>query len=459
MTSIINHKKIEEILIDNQDNSRNKIIKIIDKAREKKGLTLEETAALLQVEDQKLIEQIFMVARNIKDEIYGDRVVLFAPLYISNKCINNCLYCGFRKDNRDLKRISLTLEEIGQQVKVIEKMGHKRILIEFGEDPRAASIEKVVEAIEAVYESGDIRRVNVNVAAVEVEDFKKLKAAGIGTYQLFQETYHPQTYEQMHPSGPKSDYEYHLTAMDRAMEAGIDDIGLGVLFGLYDYKYEVLAMLEHAIHLEEEYGVGPHTISIPRWKPAFGVDKEDIPAPVSDEEFKKLVAIIRLAVPYTGMILSTREGVELREELLELGISQMSAGSCTDPGGYKEENIKEKADAKQFRTADHRTPDKVIKGICDSDYLPSFCTACYRTERTGERFMDLAKVGEIHKFCQPNALITFQEYLEDYASRETKRSGERLISEQLRKIEDSKLRKRTKKRIEEVKEGVRDIYL
>ncbi|SJZ80119.1 [FeFe] hydrogenase H-cluster radical SAM maturase HydG [Selenihalanaerobacter shriftii] len=458
MTKIIDHQKIENLLIENQGVSKGRIRQIIDKAKEKKGLGLKEIATLLEINDKGLLEELFKAAKEIKDDIYGDRVVLFAPLYVSNKCINNCQYCGFKKDNQDLERISLTSEEIAGQVKIIEKMGHKRILVEFGEDPEASSIDKVVKSIETIYNNGDIRRVNVNVAALEVDDFKKLKDSGIGTYQLFQETYHRQTYEKMHPSGPKADYDYHLTAMDRAMKAGIDDIGIGVLFGLYNYKYEVLAMLEHTLYLEENYGVGPHTISVPRWKSASGVKMNDIPSPVSDKEFKKLVAIIRLAVPYTGIILSTRESIELREELLNLGISQMSAGSCTDPGGYKQNNNR-RIDAKQFKTADHRTPDQVIKGICNSNYLPSFCTACYRTERTGEEFMDLAKVGDIHKFCQPNALITFQEYLEDYASLETKKAGERVIYEQLNRIKDSKLRKKAQQKIKKVKDGARDIYL
>ncbi|SJZ70883.1 [FeFe] hydrogenase H-cluster radical SAM maturase HydG [Selenihalanaerobacter shriftii] len=456
MQKIIKPKKIESLLAKKQDSS--KIKEIIAKAETKEGLNIQETAALLQVEDENLLNEIFVTAKKIKDEIYGDRVVLFAPLYISNKCINNCVYCGFKKDNRDLERISLTPKEISQQVEVIEGLGHKRILIEFGEDPKAGSLDKVVEAIETVYASGDIRRVNINIAPVEVDGFKRLKEAGIGTYQLFQETYHRETYKQMHPSGPKSDYEYHLTAMDRAMEAGIDDIGLGVLFGLYDYKYEVLAMFQHAQYLDEKFGVGPHTISIPRWKPASGVKLNDIPAPVSDKDFEKLVAIIRLALPYTGIILSTRENIELREELLDLGISQMSAGSCTDPGGYKEGQSSEQ-EAKQFETADHRSPDQVIKGICESGYLPSFCTACYRTERTGEDFMDLAKSGDIHKFCQPNALLTFQEYLEDYASQDTKKVAEKLVRQQLDKIQNSVIKEETKRGLEKVKTGTRDIYL
>ncbi len=457
-TQIINETEIFKMLDSAKDATHQEIEEIINKGRNAQGLTLKEVAVLLQIDNSELTEKLFESAREIKDQIYGKRVVMFAPLYISKKCVNNCVYCGFRIDNTELSRKTLTKEEIIKQVKILESLGHKRLLIEFGEHPKDSNIDRVVEAINTVYSAGDIRRINVNIAATGVEEFRKLKATGIGTYQLFQETYHRETYAKMHPSGPKADYDYHISANIRAFEAGIDDLGIGVLFGLYDYKFEVVAMLQHAEYMDKVLGVGPHTISVPRWRPAGGVVDSDIPAPVSDEEFKRIVAILRLAVPYTGIILSTRETAEARDELIELGVSQMSAGSCTNVGGYKSETDEEEQYA-QFNNPDHRTPDEVIRRVCELGYLPSFCTACYRNERTGERFMKLAKTGDIHNLCQPNAILTFQEYLEDYASLETKTVGEKVIVEQVEQIPNQKMREWTKERLERIKQGERDLNI
>jgi 2-iminoacetate synthase len=404
---------------------------VIAKARECKGLTPEETAVLLQCEDRDLIQQIFEAARIIKETIYGKRLVLFAPLYITNECVNNCLYCGFRKDNKDLKRKTLTLEEIEEEVRILEDMGHKRLLLVFGEKPEVSNIDYVEKAIEKVYAAkspkGEIRRINVNCAPLSLEDFKRLKAARIGTYQVFQETYHRKTYENVHPSGPKADYDWRLSAFDRAQEAGIDDLGAGVLFGLYDYKFEVLALIYHSMYLEERYGTGPHTISVPRIEPALNAPAANNPSyPVSDDDFKKLAAVIRLAVPYTGMILTTRESSKLRDELFGLGVSQISAGSRTYPGGYKDQLAHVEVE-EQFQIEDTRPLDQVIRDLCGIGYIPSFCTACYRLGRTGEKFMGMAKTGFIQNFCTPNALLTFQEYLSEYASESTREIGMRLL--------------------------------
>ncbi|AZR73529.1 [FeFe] hydrogenase H-cluster radical SAM maturase HydG [Anoxybacter fermentans] len=456
---IINELEIYDILERAKKATHEEIERIIEKGRAALGLTPKEAAVLLQINDPELTEKLFSAAREVKNRIYGKRVVIFAPLYISNKCINNCVYCGFRASNKKLFRKTLTRQEIIEQVKILESLGHKRLLIEFGEDPHDAHIDRVVEAIETIYNAGDIRRINVNIAATGVEEYRKLKAARIGTYQLFQETYHRETYEKMHPSGPKSDYDYHLTAHNRAFEAGLDDLGIGVLFGLYDYKFEVVALLKHAEYMDKVLGVGPHTISVPRWRPALGVDKSKIPALVSDDEFKRIVAIIRLAVPYTGIILSTRETAEDRDKLIALGVSQMSAGSCTDVGGYSNRLEENHIYSSQFDNPDHRPPDEVIRRICELGYLPSFCTACYRNERTGERFMKLAKTGKIHNLCQPNAILTFQEYLEDYASPETKAVGEKTIKEQLELIPDPKMKEWTIKRLKRIKQGERDLNI
>lgn len=443
--------------------SPQEIKEIIAKAREAQGLTPREAAALILTEDPELLEQIFSAAAEIKEKIYGKRIVLFAPLYISDYCVNNCLYCGYRRDHQFSRR-RLTMEEIAAEVQILEDMGHKRIALEVGEDPVHCPIEYVLEAMETIYrtyrKNGNIRRINVNVAATTVEEYRMLKEAGIGTYILFQETYHRETYARMHPTGPKSNYDWHTTAMDRAMEAGIDDVGIGPLFGLYDYRFEMVALLYHALHLEEVFGVGPHTISFPRLRPAGGVSLDTFPHLVSDHQFKKLVAVIRMAVPYTGMILSTREQPEFREEIIPLGISQISAGSCTGVGGYtnRQECSSENKSDSQFVVGDHRHADEIIRWLCQTGYIPSYCTACYRQGRTGDRFMALAKTGEIQNCCQPNAILTFQEYLEDYASPTVREAGKQAITRHLDDIAGDEVRRETLRRLEEIKQGRRDLY-
>ncbi|MBF7082975.1 [FeFe] hydrogenase H-cluster radical SAM maturase HydG [Desulfallas sp. Bu1-1] len=464
----INEEQIQALLAEASRAGAREARQIIDRAARAEGLTPYECAVLLHLEDEELLEEMYRVARQIKEGIYGRRLVLFAPLYISNYCVNNCVYCGYRRDNSFARR-RLTMDELREEVSILESMGHKRLAMEAGEDPQNCPIEYVLEAIGNIYEvkeaNGSIRRINVNIAATTVENYRLLKEAGIGTYILFQETYHRETYKAMHPSGPKRDYDYHTTAMDRAMQGGIDDVGLGVLFGLYDYKFEVLAMLMHALHLEEAFGVGPHTISVPRLRPARGVDYNNFPHLVNDAEFKKLVAVLRLAVPYTGMILSTRERPEFRDDLLTVGISQISAGSCTGVGGYKQEQEKKSActagtddEAPQFQVEDHRSPDEMLRSVCLSGYIPSFCTACYRSGRTGDRFMSLAKSGQIQNVCQPNAILTFKEFLEDYASPETREAGEKAIREHLNEIGNPGIRRLTEERLHLIEQGRRDLY-
>jgi len=462
--NFIDEKKINTLLEDTKGTSKEELAKIIHKAGEAKGLTIEETAALLHTEDPEIFDLLYRTACDIKAKIYGSRVVLFAPLYLSNYCINSCTYCGYKAANQ-IERRRLSMEEIREEVSILESMGHKRLALETGEHPKECPLDYVLEAIKNIYEikkeNGSIRRVNVNIAATTVDEYKQLKEAGIGTYILFQETYHRETYAKMHPAGPKRDYEWHTTAMDRAMEAGIDDVGLGVLFGLYDYKFEVLGLLMHALHLEETFGVGPHTISVPRLRPAAGMDLEKFPHLISDGDFKKIVAIIRLAVPYTGMILSTREGPETRDHLLSLGISQISAGSCTGVGGYKREQKFKygcKDNTAQFEVEDQRSPDEVLRSICISGYLPSFCTACYRQGRTGDRFMALAKTGEIQNVCQPNAILTFKEFLMDYASEETRKIGEETIERNLAQITNPNILNTTRNRLARIEKGERDLY-
>ncbi|NPU85730.1 MAG: [FeFe] hydrogenase H-cluster radical SAM maturase HydG [Syntrophaceae bacterium] len=460
----IDDGKIERLLDESKNPSRRRVEELIEKAKKLQGLTPEETAVLLQTEDPELLAEIGRTARQIKRDIYGNRLVLFAPLYIANFCSNNCLYCGFRKDNKDLKRVALSLEQIASEVSVLEREGHKRLLMLCGEHPGRSSLDYFVEAIETAYsvkteKGGEIRRINVEIAPLEVEEFRRLKAAKIGTYVLFQETYHHGTYRRMHPSGPKKDYVRRLTAMHRAQEGGIDDVGIGALFGLYDYKFEVLGLLFHALQLERDCGVGPHTISIPRLEPALNAPAAiKPPHPVSDEEFKKLVAVIRMAVPYTGMILSTRETAALRSEVFDLGISQISAGSRTNPGGYREDSS-EGFRAAQFNLGDTRTLDEVILDISTHGHIPSFCTACYRLGRTGADFMDLAKPGLIQKFCRTNAILTYKEYLQDYASPETKAVGDALIDRLLAETKSSRQRENLEKRLRKIEEGQRDLYV
>lgn len=460
--SFIDDQLIFELLEKAKTVAGEEIDRIIEKAALSNGLTLAETAVLLQVDDPVLLERIYRTANRIKETIYGKRLVFFAPLYISDYCINNCVYCGYRRDNKFHRR-KLSLEEIKEEVAVLEEMGHKRLALECGEDPQNCSIDYVLDALDAIYsvkeKNGSIRRVNVNIAATTVENYRRLKEAKIGTYILFQETYHRPTYEKMHPSGPKRDYDWHTCAHDRAMEGGIDDVGFGVLYGLFDYKYEVLATLLHAMHLEEAYGVGPHTISVPRLRPARGVTFENFPYLVSDADFKKLIAILRLAVPYTGMILSTRESAEFRDELINVGISQLSAGSCTGVGGYcRDKNGGSEEETPQFAVDDQRDINEVISSICRSGYIPSFCTACYRSGRTGDRFMSLAKSGQIQNVCQPNAILTFKEFLLDYATPETRKIGEDAISEHLKLVGSPSVKNKVEQRLEQISQGTRDFY-
>jgi 2-iminoacetate synthase len=456
----LDESRIADLLARGATASSGNALRIIDRAKEAKGLTLEETAVLLQSDDQEVLQALFQAAREVKEKIYGKRLVFFAPLYISNYCINGCVYCGYNRKSETIRRRRLAQEEVRLEVLALERMGHKRLAVEAGEDPKNCPIEYVVDTIRTIYsvkeETGSIRRVNVNIAATTVEEYRKLRDAGIGTYILFQETYHRQTYSKMHPSGPKRDYDWHTLAMDRAMEAGIDDVGLGVLYGLYDYKFEVMATLLHALHLEERFGVGPHTVSVPRMRPAAGVTLDKFPHLVSDEDFKKVVSVIRLAIPYTGMLLSTREKPGYRDEVIKLGISQISAGSCTGVGGYHDD-IAESSQA-QFQIEDHRSADEMLRVTCMQGYLPSFCTACYRQGRTGDRFMRLAKTGQIQNVCQPNAILTFKEYLLDYASPMTREEGEKTIDSHLKQIPNVKVRAETEKRLERLCRGERDLY-
>ncbi|MDF2591642.1 MAG: [FeFe] hydrogenase H-cluster radical maturase HydG [Clostridia bacterium] len=463
IADFIKEDEIHSLIKATQNTSKEELEAIIEKGEKALGLSPVEVAKLLNTEDKDIVDKLFKAAHTIKEKIYGKRVVIFAPLYLSNYCVNSCKYCGYGCET-NIFRKKLSMDELVQEVKILESMGHKRIALEAGEDPVNCDIDYIIEAIKKIYsinfENGSIRRINVNIAATTVENYKKLKAADIGTYILFQETYHRETYYAMHPKGPKHDYDYHTTAFDRAIEAGIDDVGSGVLFGLYDYKFEVLALMYHALHLEEKFGFGPHTISVPRLKPAEGMNLADYPYLLTDEQFKKIVAIFRLAVPYTGIILSTRETATTRDEVINYGVSQVSAGSCTGVGGYKDEHeTHEDCNTMQFNVEDHRTPDQVIQGLCDAGYIPSYCTACYRQGRTGDRFMQLAKSGNIHNVCQPNAILTFQEYLLDYASDEIKKIGEETIQQHLNEISNAQVRKLTEERLEEIKRGKRDLYL
>jgi len=433
------------------------------KAREAKGLTLDESAALLNINDPEILDQLFKTAGEIKEKIYGNRLVLFAPLYITNVCVNNCLYCAFRKDNKELKRKTLTLDEVREETEFLVRQGHKRILLVCGEHPKKSSMEFIGDSIKTIYDvnfnGANIRRINANTAPLSLDDFKLLKSFGIGTYQCFQETYHFETYMQMHPEGPKRDYAWRLYAMDRAMQAGIDDVGIGALFGLTDYRFETLSLLSHAFYLDKLFGVGPHTISVPRLEPANNAPAANNPPyAVDDSSFKKLVAIIRLAVPYTGIILSTRERAELRRDLFNVGISQISAGSRTSPGAYNEskESLKE-FEMAQFQLGDHRTLDEVVRDSCELGYLPSFCTACYRSERTGDRFMELAKSGNIGKLCVPNALSTLKEYAIDFASGETKNVAVKFIDNEVQSL-DGATKRKTGEMIKKVDEGERDVF-
>lgn len=457
----INHEEILETLAYADANKDNitLIDSIIEKAKLRKGLTHREASVLLACEMPDKIQQIFELAEQIKMDFYGNRIVLFAPLYLSNYCVNGCVYCPYHGKNKHIARKKLTQEDVVREVMALQDMGHKRLAIEAGEDPVNNPIEYILECIKTIYsikhKNGAIRRVNVNIAATTVENYRKLKEAEIGTYILFQETYHKESYEKLHPTGPKHDYAYHTEAMDRAMEGGIDDVGLGVLFGLELYRYEFAGLLMHAEHLEAVHGVGPHTISVPRIKHADDIDPSAFDNSISDEIFAKLCALIRISVPYTGMIISTRESKEVREKVLPLGVSQISGGSRTSVGGYMEPEAEDDK-SEQFDVSDKRTLDEVVNWLMKLGYIPSFCTACYREGRTGDRFMSLCKNGQILNCCHPNALMTLKEYLEDYASEETREIGMKLIEEELENIPNEKVKKIAYEHIHDIAEGKRD---
>ena len=464
----IDHQEILDTLAyaDQNKNNIELIASLLAKARPRKegnntycaGLTHREASVLLACEDETMIQKMYDLAEEIKKAFYGNRMVMFAPLYLSNYCINGCVYCPYHAKNKHIGRKKLTQEEIRQEVIALQDMGHKRLAIEAGEDPKNNPIEYILESIKTIYsiqhKNGAIRRVNVNIAATTVEEYKMLKDAGIGTYILFQETYHKESYLKLHPTGPKHDYNYHTEAMDRAMEAGIDDVGLGVLFGLELYRYEFAGLLMHAEHLEAVHGVGPHTISVPRVKPADDINPDEFDGGISDDIFAKICALIRIAVPYTGMIISTRESQKVREKVIRLGVSQISGASRTSVGGYCEEVRPE--DTNQFDVSDQRTLDEVVKWLMEMGYIPSFCTACYREGRTGDRFMALCKNGQIQNCCHPNALMTLKEYLMDYASEETRAIGEALIEAELKHIPREQTREICKDHLAKIEQGIRD---
>ena len=456
----ISHEEILATLAYAEENKNNfeLIEEILAKAEKREGLGYRDASVLLACEDEAILKRVYALAEQIKLDFYGNRIVMFAPLYLSNYCINGCIYCPYHMKNKHIARKKLTQEEVAAEVIALQDMGHKRLALEAGEDPVNNPIEYILECINTIYsikhKNGAIRRVNVNIAATTVENYRKLKDAGIGTYILFQETYHKESYEELHPTGPKHNYAYHTEAMDRAMEGGIDDVGLGVLFGLERYKYEFVGLLMHAEHLEAVHGVGPHTISVPRIKRADDIDPSTFANGIDDEIFAKLVALIRIAVPYTGMIVSTRESQEVREKVLKLGISQISGGSRTSVGGYTEEE--RPTDTEQFDVSDQRTLDEVVHWLMDLGYIPSFCTACYRAGRTGDRFMELCKSKQIQNCCHPNALMTLKEYLMDYASAETKAIGEALIEAELNNIPKENVREICADHLKKIEEGIRD---
>ena len=457
----ISHEEIMETLqyADENKNNLELIDRIIEKAKLRKGLSHREASVLLACENDEKNQEIYHLAEQIKKDFYGNRIVMFAPLYLSNYCINGCTYCPYHMKNKHIPRKKLTQDEIRKEVIALQDMGHKRLALEAGEDPKNNPIEYILESSKTIYsikhKNGAIRRVNVNIAATTVENYRKLKEAGIGTYILFQETYHKESYLELHPTGPKHDYDYHTEAMDRAMEGGIDDVGLGVLFGLNMYRYDFVGLLMHAEHLEAAQGVGPHTISVPRICPADDIDVNTFSNAIPDEIFEKIVALIRIAVPYTGMIISTRESKRVREKVLQLGVSQISGGSRTSVGGYVEPEPEEE-NSSQFDVSDRRSLDEVINWLLEMGFIPSFCTACYREGRTGDRFMSLLKSGQISNCCQPNALMTLKEYLMDYASEETKKNGEKLIEKELENVTNEKVRSLTREHLKDIAEGKRD---
>ena len=444
----------------NNKNNIKLIDKILEKAKLGKGLTHREAAVLLDCDNEEKNQEIFELAKKIKQDYYGNRIVLFAPLYLSNYCVNGCVYCPYHAKNKHITRKKMTQEEIKEEVIALQDMGHKRLAIETGEDPVNNPIEYVLESLKTIYsvhhKNGSIRRANVNIAATTVENYKKLKEAGIGTYILFQETYNKKSYEELHPTGPKHNYAYHTEAMDRAMQGGIDDVGLGVLFGLESYKYEFSALLMHAEHLEAVYGVGPHTISVPRIRKADDIDPSTFDNGIDDDIFAKIVACIRIAVPYTGMIISTRESQKCRERVLNLGVSQISGASKTSVGGYAHPEQESEEETAQFDVEDRRSLDEIVKWLMELGYVPSFCTACYREGRVGDRFMEICKEQKIHNFCHPNAIMTLEEYLEDYASPETQKVGEELIDKELKTLGNNKLKCAVEENLDKIKHGERD---
>lgn len=456
----ISDEEIKETLAfaDEHKNDLEYIDEIIEKAKQRKGLSHREASVLLACENEEKNNEIYDLAEQIKKDFYGNRIVMFAPLYLSNYCVNGCLYCPYHLKNKHIARKKLTQEEVAREVIALQDMGHKRLAIEAGEDPVNNPIEYILECINTIYsikhKNGAIRRVNVNIAATTVENYRRLKEAGIGTYILFQETYHKESYEYLHPTGPKHDYAYHTEAMDRAMEGGIDDVGIGVLFGLDKYRYEFAGLLMHAEHLEAVHGVGPHTISVPRVKRADDIDPDEFDNSLSDEMFCKIAACIRIAVPYTGMIISTRETPEVREKIIRLGVSQISGGSRTSVGGYCEEERPH--DTEQFDVSDNRTLDEVVNWLMTAGYIPSFCTACYREGRTGDRFMSLCKSGQIQNCCHPNALMTLKEFLMDYASDDTRKKGEALIEKEIDNIGKDKVKEIVRERLVKIENGERD---
>ncbi|SHJ53552.1 2-iminoacetate synthase [Hathewaya proteolytica DSM 3090] len=457
----INHEEIKETLeyAKNNKNNRELIESILEKAAKMKGISHREAAVLLECDMEDEIQKMYQLARDIKERFYGNRIVMFAPLYLSNYCVNGCTYCPYHMKNKHIARKKLSQEEISREVIALQDMGHKRLALELGEHPEINTMEYILESIKTIYsikhKNGAIRRVNINIAATTVENYRKLKDAGIGTYILFQETYNKESYEMLHPTGPKSNYAYHTEAMDRAMEGGIDDVGIGVLFGLNMYKYDFVGLMMHAEHLEATFGVGPHTISVPRICPADDIDVDAFSNAVPNDIFEKIVALIRITVPYTGMIISTRESKNMRERVLKLGVSQISGGSKTSVGGYADEE-EEHEDSAQFDVTDRRTLDQVVDWLLDMGHIPSFCTACYREGRTGDRFMSLLKSGQIVNCCHPNALMTLKEYLMDYANTDTRAKGEKLIEKELSKITNEKVRETATKYIKDIENGNRD---
>jgi len=459
MKPFIDADEIWEFINNNQNPSKERVKEVIEKSLNKKRLSLEETAVLLNTTDPELVEMIKQGARTIKEKVYGNRIVLFAPLYVGNLCTNNCAYCGYKASNKAMKRVTLNQEKLIDQVVALENNGHKRLILVYGEHPKYDA-DFIADSVRTVYKvkekNGEIRRVNINAAPLDIEGFRTVKASEIGTYQVFQETYHPETYDKVHISGKKKDYNWRLTSLDRAQEAGIDDVGIGALFGLYDWRFEVLGLLRHVNHFEVAYNVGPHTISFPRLQNASSMNIDDTYA-VSDEDFTKLVAILRLAVPYTGLILTAREPEKIRNEILSFGVSQIDGGTNIEMSGYTKDNeIAQDLDSEQFEICDTRSLGEVINELVDGEYLPSFCTACYRLGRTGEHFMEFSVPGFIKRYCTPNAILTLSEYLEDYANDEIKEKGYNLINKELNKLGDHA--ENVKNKLTKIKEGKRDLY-